>query len=253
MELFLIPIMKLLKIPGVGPYTAAAIASIAFNESVAAIDGNAKRVYSRLFEIQTPIDQPGTIKSIENEAEKVMNPNRPGDFNQAIMELGATVCLPKKPICNACPVADFCKAFKNGTHLKLPLKIRKVKVRNRYFNYYIFKYNGKTALLERVANDIWKGLNEFPLYESEKEMDHESLLSIAIEKWGIDPNSISKVVFSDQIKHVLTHQRIFAKFIVVDLSSMPKKIKLDTNLNTISDRPVSRLTDIFLSMDEKFL
>jgi len=243
----------LIKLPGVGPYTAAAIASIAFNEAVPAIDGNAKRVFSRLFEIDTPIDQPDTLKKIEHEAKQLIDLKSPGDFNQAVMELGATVCLPKKPDCAVCPVAAFCIYYKSGSQHKLPVKIRKVKVRNRYFNYFIFKYNGKTALLERTGNDIWKGLNEFPLYESEKEMDGEDLIGLAIKRWGVNSESIKKVSFSDPIKHVLTHQRIYAKFIIMDLTSMPKKIKLDTNLNTISDKAVSRLTDIFLSMDEKFL
>jgi A/G-specific adenine glycosylase len=245
--------IELLKLPGVGPYTAAAIASIAFNQSVVAIDGNAKRVFARLFNINKPIDQNTTIEIIRSSANEFIDKDRPGDFNQAVMELGATVCLPKKPLCSICPVAEFCEARKQSTQNNLPVKVRKVKVRNRYFNYFVFIYKSKTCLLERKEDDIWKGLNEFPLIESIKELNGDEIINLAMEKWSLQSDSINKVRFSKSVKHILSHQHIYAVFCVVELSNVPQKINLNININEVNKIPVSRLTEIFLSKDEKFI
>lgn len=244
---------ELLKLPGVGPYTAAAIASIAFNQPVVAIDGNAKRVFARLFNINNPIDQNNTVELIRKSAGELLDNDSPGDFNQAIMELGATVCLPKNPICYQCPVIEFCEAFKKNTQQQLPVKIRKVKVRTRYFNYFVFLHNGKTSLVERQSNDIWKGLYEFPLLESNKVLNGDELIKLAMEQWDIDANLINKVKFTKSVKHILSHQHIFAVFCVMELSVAPLKLNIDVNINEVNKKPVSRLTDIFLSMDENFI
>lgn len=245
--------MDIIRIPGVGPYTAAAIASIAFNESVPAIDGNAKRVFARIFNISDPIDQNKTIQLITNNVHEIIDRNAPGDFNQAVMELGATVCQPKNPQCEKCPVMLFCEAKNNNSQYLLPVKARKVKMRKRYFYYFVFDYNNNTCLIERTGDDIWKGLYEFPLFESDLEIDGNEIVNIAEKQWGVKPNIVRNMRISKQFKHVLTHQQIFATFIIIDLNAIPKKIKLDTNLKMIQTKPVSRLTEIFLTKDEKFI
>jgi A/G-specific adenine glycosylase len=163
------------------------------------------------------------------------------------------VCLPKSPRCTDCPVFSFCDAYKANTQNSIPVKKRKVKIRSRIFYYFVFDYNNKTSLTERTGGDIWKGLFEFPLYETDSEINGDDIVTIANEKWGVQPESIKNIRISKQYKHVLTHQRIYATFITIELTTMPKKIKLDTNLKMIQTKPVSRLTEIFLSKDEKFI
>ncbi len=243
----------LIKLPGVGSYTAAAIASIAYNEPVAAVDGNVKRVVSRLFAITNPIDQSGTIKTIKKITGEIINHELPGEFNQAMMELGASVCIPRIPNCDKCPVAHYCEALSKNIQKDLPVKVRKVKKRTRYFYYFVFLKGNSSMLMRRGANDIWEGLYEFPLIELSGEVPGDKLMKMATDKWGIKTDAIKEIDITHLPKHVLTHQNIYATFVKVLLSEDPLKLVLNINKGALSDYPVSRLTEIYLTQDKKLL
>lgn len=191
----------LLKLPGVGPYTAAAIASLAFGEPVPVLDGNVFRLISRLFGLEYDIANAANRKYFMEVLETLISQEVPGSFNQATMEMGALVCTPRNPKCDQCPVNMSCFAFKHRKQDQLPVKIKKIRIRSRTFHYVIFEYNGKLGLKQRQGKDIWQGLYEFQLFEGQP-------FSIQ-EDWGNDIDHLSG------FKHVLTHQRIDADFYLV--------------------------------------
>lgn len=244
---------KLLNLPGVGQYTAAAVASIAFQEPVASVDGNVKRVISRLFGIEEAIDETKTILQIQDLANKLIDHNSPGNFNQAMMELGATICKPRNPGCEDCPVASHCKALQSNIQDKIPLKKRKIKKRTRYFYYFVMLHDSFTTLVQRGANDIWQGLYEFPLLEFQEETSGDQLLEKAAAHWDIVADSIVAVQFSKVEKHNLTHQTIYAVFVKLLLNDQPGKLNLNIGIDRLHDYPVSRLTEIYLNKDKNLL
>ncbi|MBF1606902.1 MAG: A/G-specific adenine glycosylase, partial [Prevotella sp.] len=150
--------LKTLK--GVGDYTAAAIASIAFGEPVAVVDGNVYRVLSRYYGIDTPIDSTEGKKEFQALAQSLLPINEPADYNEAIMDFGATQCTPNSPHCSACPLCETCVAFREQRINELPVKSKKVKQRERHFTYLCIEYEGKIAIHQRGAGDIWQGLWE---------------------------------------------------------------------------------------------
>lgn len=200
----------LLKLKGVGPYTAAAIGSIAFNLPVAAVDGNVYRVMARYFGITESIDETSIKKEIDRLANAVIPDGKSGDHNQAMMELGATICTPINPLCEECPLKFGCVAFEKSLQRELPVRSKKTKVRDRFF-YYAVRRNGEAfEIVKRGAGDIWQGLYEFPLFESEMRLEDEAIIQqLNLKK---DETIIS---ISEEFKHILSHQRIFAKFILV--------------------------------------
>lgn len=203
---------SLLKLKGVGSYTAAAIASFAFGESVAVVDGNVFRVLSRYFGVDTDIASPRGKKEFEALANRLIPKDNPGEFNQAIMEFGALQCVPKNPDCESCPLKSGCFAYRQGVVADLPVKIKKLKIKERHFQYAHIICGEHVVLKQRSSGDIWQNLFDFPLAETSP-------------SWGanrIYPDILNmlkdfetKVVLNpDQIyKHVLTHQRIFANFV----------------------------------------
>ncbi|MEO8068831.1 MAG: A/G-specific adenine glycosylase, partial [Flavobacteriales bacterium] len=156
----------LLKLIGVGDYTAAAIASICFSRPEAVVDGNAYRVLARVFGIATPIDSTAGKKEFKALANTLIDPDHPGDHNQAVMELGATVCTPRNPDCGSCPLRNRCVALKESRIATLPVKVKKQVVRVRYFNYLVLRSPKGIFLHQRSGKDIWQGLWEFPLIET---------------------------------------------------------------------------------------
>lgn len=206
---------ELLALPGVGPYTAAAIASFAFNKPEAAIDGNAIRVYTRLLGIKDDTSKAATIKKLKFQADELIDKKDPGSFNQAIMELGATVCTPRNPKCNTCPFASFCAANHEGNQEKLPVKAGKTKIRSRYFNYFLIRRGEMVALAKRSSNDIWKGLYDFYLLESTHLFDPESISDPFLQGIMGAPNEFD--VISEDKKHILSHQVIYARFFEIIL------------------------------------
>jgi len=196
--------VELIKLPGVGPYTAAAIASIAFNEAVPVLDGNVYRVISRLYQIEDDISQPATRKVFTKVLEELIPDEEPGDFNQGLMELGALICSPQNPKCYQCPLSEFCEARSMKSQHKFPVKKKKVKVRNRNFHYLCFQHGEHFALQERTKKDIWQGLYQFLLQE-EEQFSIEAFVEENIS--GAEVQSVS-----EPFKHILTHQRIHATF-----------------------------------------
>ena len=187
--------LKTLK--GVGDYTAAAIASIAFGEPVAVVDGNVYRVLSRYYGIDTPIDSTEGKKEFQALAQSLLPINEPADYNEAIMDFGATQCTPNSPHCSTCPLCETCVAFHEQRINELPVKSKKVKQRERHFTYLYIEYEGKIAVHQRGAGDIWQGLWEFP--------QAEQLTSSEDSAWKNEAQLLQK-----RVKHILTHQILLA-------------------------------------------
>ena len=216
---------QIIKLKGVGPYTAAAIASFAYNQPYAVLDGNVFRVISRYFGIQTAIDTTAGKKEFEEYAQTLMDTDQPGLYNQAIMDFGATVCKPAAPICGNCLLSRHCAAFLNGQVNQLPVKSKTIKRTKRWFTYFIFNSKGFLAIRQRRQKDIWQGLNEFYLYESEKSIHWTTeLLKEWLEQHLAIASAKVKSISEVQVQQ-LTHQQISAQFIHIDLPSVPIALK----------------------------
>lgn len=205
----------LLTLPGIGPYTAAAIASICFNEPVAVVDGNVYRVLARFYGVNNDISSSKGVKTFQLLANEVMSTQNPQHYNQAIMEFGAIQCTPKNPKCTACPLSDKCYAYTNNYQSKLPVKLKKSKVQDRYFYYVVIEQKGKVVMTYRNKKDIWQGLYDFPVLESKKKEAVDSVIDHIF-------NRNSKIVVdhvSKDFKHILSHQRIYGCFIKVQLEN----------------------------------
>lgn len=193
----------LLKLKGVGEYTAAAIASFAYNQVHAVVDGNVFRVLSRVFNIHTAINSTQGKKEFYKLANNLIDENNPGTHNQSIMELGALVCKPKNPKCDLCPVAEICISREKSTMLDLPVKLKKIKVRQRYLNYLIETDDKHVEIIKRTENDIWKGLYNFKLLETNTTL-----------------NELDSFKLDTKIIHVLTHQKLEISFWVKKVKSI---------------------------------
>jgi A/G-specific adenine glycosylase len=205
---------KLRELPGIGPYTAAAIASIAFNECVAVVDGNVFRVMARIFGINTDIASPMARKVFFEHAMMFVPAEQPGDFNQALMEFGALHCTPRNPKCESCPFSKVCIALKSNSVELLPVKRKKAAVRHRHLNYFVFTSGGKVGLKHRSASDIWKGLYDFYLVETEKQV---SPVLAARKNQLLKTARISASSEALRIVHQLSHQKLHISFIEVDM------------------------------------
>ncbi len=209
---------ELQKLKGVGPYTASAIASMAFDEKVPVVDGNVYRVLARLNDDDTDISSSTAYRHFYNLALQIISEDEPGEFNQAMMEFGATHCTPKSPLCEGCIFQNSCLAYQNGTVAQRPVKLKKVKVTHRSFHYLIFQYNDQVLVRQRVGKDIWQGLHDF--YCIEGDLDQEGLLSRLAATLGDEV--MGDYILENQstvIKHVLTHQRIAARFYRLRMAS----------------------------------
>ena len=204
----------LLKLKGVGEYTAAAIASFAYNEIIPVVDGNVFRVLSRYFDINTDIAQASAKKEFTALAFKLIPKDNPAIFNQAIMEFGALQCVPKNPNCSSCVFNESCAALQKNKVDQLPVKSKKLKVRNRYFNYVVASDENKNTIIQkRTSKGIWHNLYEFPLLETEKEEDFD-FVSEQIQKEYFKENTISSILETNNksIVHKLSHQHLHIKF-----------------------------------------
>ena len=210
---------EILSLPGIGCYTAAAVASIAFSQSFAVVDGNVYRVLSRYFGISTPIDSEQGKKEFQQLASLALSDNDPGLHNQSVMEFGALQCIPKSPDCGRCVLRSSCSAAKNRTVSCLPVKTKKLKTATRFFYYYIICSGDILLLQKRTANDIWKNLYQFPLIETQNEISEDKILSSQIP-W-LDNGTFIIEKISASKKHQLTHQTIFARFIFIKTTSLP--------------------------------
>ncbi len=194
--------LELLKLPGIGEYTAAAIASFAFKEKVPVVDGNVFRILSRYFGIDLDISQNSTKKYFFELSKELIPSKNPDIYNQAIMEFGSLQCW-VKPDCEVCPLQDSCWAYKNKAIDKLPVKNQKIKIKKRYFHYFFLVKGDKIYFQERSGKDVWEGLWEPYLIESESE---------EISKQDLQRMNIPQIeILPYQKIHQLSHQKIFSK------------------------------------------
>ncbi|OUJ73657.1 A/G-specific adenine glycosylase [Hymenobacter crusticola] len=209
---------ELLKLRGVGQYTAAAIASFAFGERVAVLDGNVYRVLARVFGITADIAAPATRKQFQQLADSLISADAPDQFNQAIMEFGAIQCTPVNPDCLFCPLQSQCFAFQHGMVNELPVKSKAKAGRTRYFHYLVLRHGDTTYLRKRTGKDIWQGLYDFALTETAAPTLPAVEVLEAVEKLGgiVAPNRVAEP--TGTYRHVLSHQKVEAKFHLIWLS-----------------------------------
>ena len=231
--------------PGVGDYTAGAIASFAFNLPYPALDGNVYRVLSRLYDCEIAFDTTQGKKHFRQLAEDLLDRERPRLFNSAIMELGALHCVPTDPDCSTCPLNTWCKALDNNTVELLPVRKPRPKVRDRYLEYTIYITPDKTTLIhQRKGNDIWKHLWEFPL----EEIDRCAVDRVAVDRTKGTVDRYAEVL---ELTHVLSHQKLHARFVIKNVPELPEiPDTLVVHLSDLDNYAFSRLT---LNAIEKLL
>jgi A/G-specific adenine glycosylase len=239
---------EIIKLKGIGDYTASAIASICFNEPTAVVDGNVYRVLSRYFGIKTAINSSAGIKEFKALAQTLIDETQPGAHNQAIMDFGALHCKPQNPLCETCPFANSCVALEKKLTKELPVKEKKIKVRNRYFNFLVVKTDAdKTILSERKGKGIWQGLYQFPLIESDTNIDKNELVS-SEEFINLFPNETTISLFNKkEIVHKLSHQHLYTQFWIVETATS-SEAKIEWN--AIKKYPVPVLIANFLEIFE---
>ncbi|MBC3758243.1 A/G-specific adenine glycosylase [Hyunsoonleella sp. SJ7] len=219
----------LLKLKGVGDYTASAIASICFNEPTAVVDGNVYRFLSRYFGIETAINSTEGTKEFKALAQELIDPQNPATFNQAIMEFGAKQCRPKNPDCMFCPFQETCAAFTKGTIDQLPVKLKKLKVKQRCFNFLVFLSEDKQTVLEqRKGKGIWQNLYQFPLIETDKILDYDAFFEKAKTHHLLKNKRFDLYQYNDTPKiHKLSHQHLNTLFWIVKTDNVSNGISID--------------------------
>jgi A/G-specific adenine glycosylase len=210
---------NILELKGVGPYTAAAIASFAFEQPCAVVDGNVTRVLARFFNIETPFDSVAGKKEFANLAQQLLDVLAPANYNQAIMDFGATVCKPAQPLCTACPLQSGCEAYKNNRVAVLPIRSKKITRKTRWFYYWLLRQNGKILVRERHTKDIWQNLNEYFLIEDAQAFE-----------WNVEEitkkakNLLGAIVKVENLSGIfiqqLTHQTIHARFVEMNVEEI---------------------------------
>ena len=244
--------------PGVGDYTAGAVASFAFNLPYPALDGNVYRVLSRLYDCEIAFDTTQGKKHFRKLAEELLDRERPRLFNSAIMELGALVCLPAKPMCNECPLRTWCKALVNNTVELLPVRKPRAKVKDRYLEYTIYITPERTTLIhQRKGNDIWKHLWEF-VETTSVDFKNDNInnlrgnqLPAALQRNTSELSELLNPYKVIEITHVLSHQKLHARFVIKNVSELPEiPDTLVVSLSELDNYAFSRLT---LNAIEKLL
>lgn len=238
-----------LALKGVGKYTAAAICSFAYKLNYPVVDGNVLRVITRLYGITDAIDTPATVKQIYALSESLIDKNRPDQYNQAIMEFGAMQCKAKSPLCDVCPFADVCMAKADNTIDQIPYKAKKIKRKSRFFHFLIWKNKGKTIVQRREAKDIWQGLYQFPLLETNnaKELGVSDICKVYLDLTSQEIR-IEKV--SDVLMQKLTHRDIHARFYHLLVSDIQLVIKEDNFLvdqKKVPNFALPKVIDSYLS------
>ena len=240
----------ILSLKGVGSYTAAAVVSFAWNQPYPVIDGNVYRVLGRLFAVDVQYDTGQGKKLYEELAYSLMDSQRAGLHNQAIMEFGALQCVPQKPDCSRCPLNNKCLCLASGSPQKFPVKQHKIKARDRYFNYFFILHEGNIYLSHRTKKDIWEGLFEFPLIETSHTMSFEEICETeTFKNLFSDTGKITFSLASNELKHVLTHQILYAKLYKAEIQQENPLLKkyIKTPLEKITDYAIPRLIHRFLT------
>ena len=238
---------ELLDLPGIGDYTAAAVASMAFGAPVAVVDGNVFRLLSRVFGVDVEINTTRGKRTFTQLANQLITREVPDLHNQAVMEFGALVCTPKNPQCGTCIFRHDCFACKNGMQSHLPVKTKAKASRNRYFYYFVMQHGDSLMMRRREQKDIWMGLFDFHLVEKSRPRKTEKILEEQASSKLI--RHAEEIRISRLYKHVLTHQTIFTRFIVVKTSkkiSAPEKNHSFYSLKQVERLPKPVLVDRFL-------
>jgi len=222
---------ELIKLKGIGPYTAAAIASFAYKEQVAVVDGNVFRVISRYFGISDDISTAKTRTIFQDLSNEIITKVAPDLYNQAIMDFGAIQCTPKKPDCLNCIFQESCYAFRNNKVNELPVKLSKTKVSNRYFNFliYVDKFDF-TRIEQRTEKDIWQNLYQFPLIETSENTTSDVIKSLISNSY----KSISRIN-NTEIIHKLSHQKLHINYWKIEVEEISNENKIHIeDLNTFA-------------------
>jgi A/G-specific adenine glycosylase len=242
----------LLQLKGVGEYTAAAIASIAYGEAKAVVDGNVFRVISRLYALDTPTYTTEGKKQFTTLAQQLLDPSHPSEHNQALMDFGAMQCTPASPRCSDCPLQAHCLAYASDTVSQYPVRRSATPKRERFFHYLMIVNGNNTYIQQREHKDIWQHLWEFPLLEADHEM--------STEEWLQDPllapfaQQTLRMETPVKLRHILSHQIIHALFVTLHVSGTvelpPESSWRTLSLSDLSGVAVSRLTEKFLVKSE---
>jgi len=208
----------LIRLKGIGDYTAAAIASLAFNEPVGAVDGNVSRVLTRFFGMDIPIDSYQGKKHLISIANRYIDKKQPGIFNQALIELGALICKPKNPDCKNCPLQNNCIAYTTATTENFPVKQKKNSIKTRFLNYFLIRHNDEIIIEKRKAKDIWQNLYQLPLIETNKEIKliTDLIINALSKKYEINIQTVNSI---EKNIHQLTHQKLIIKFWSIETST----------------------------------
>ena len=234
------------ELKGVGDYTAAAVSSFAFDLPHAVVDGNVYRVLSRLFNIDTPINSTQGKKEFQLLADELLNKKQPALHNSAMMEFGALWCRPQNPKCEECTLQVHCLAFQNKTVSQLPVKDKKIKIRNRYLHYFVFNYKDNVYIQKRTEKDIWQNLYEFYLIETDEPETPEVLLKNKVLKnlaldFKVDSITSTK-------KHILSHQHLYATFYELKINAPLKtKVLQKIKRSDLTNYGISQLITKYLS------
>lgn len=224
---------ELLKLKGIGTYTAAAIASFSSNEPVAVVDGNVFRILARIFDVTLDIAQNSSKKYFQELAESLMDKSHPALFNQAMMEFGALQCVPKNPDCTNCVFNDRCVALKNKKVSELPVKSKKTQIKKRYFNYILAQDENDAVLIEkRMHKDIWKNLYQLPLIETEAPINENEAIHLIGKKWKLTERDVVTYFSGYDVVHKLSHQELHVKFFKLQLTSKTDKTVSAQDLKT---------------------
>lgn len=206
---------------GIGPYTAAAISSFAYDLPHAVVDGNVFRVLARVFGITQAIDSNEGKKNFTALAGELLDKKQPGKYNQAIMDFGAMICKPAAPLCTGCPFQKTCYAFTHGQITNLPVKEKKTRTRKRWFYYLVPDHKGMTSIRQRTSKDIWQGLYEFELIESTTAISEKDLEKAIKKDKRFSGTGCSGIIISPEFKQQLSHQLITGRFIELKFNKKP--------------------------------
>ncbi|MCB9262733.1 MAG: A/G-specific adenine glycosylase [Flavobacteriales bacterium] len=207
----------LIKLPGIGDYTASAISSFAKNHPNAVIDGNVFRFLSRYFGIEEPINSTASLKIFKSLAEEILDKDNAATHNQSIMEFGALQCRPANPNCALCPLTETCMANRTNMVSKFPVKLSAKPKKKRFLAYLVFETpHQSTIIQQRTKKDVWQGLYEFPLLESEKKLPFTSIFDHLKSIYDLQNFELQKDL---ETKHILSHQEIYAQFWNVKVAS----------------------------------
>lgn len=253
----------ILTLKGIGEYTAAAITSFVWNQPRPVIDGNVYRVLGRLFAVETPMDTGKGKREYRELAALLMPPEQAGMHNQAIMEFGALQCVPQNPDCEKCPLSGKCMAYASGNPQQYPVRQKKTKTRNRYLNYFFIICGSHTYLHHRTGKDIWEGLYEFPLIETNDPVNLDTNVPENFANTGIlrhfnklfrGTGRTAISVEMKNVRHVLSHQILYATFYKVEIQKENVALKkyLKISLSALDEYPFPKLISAFLFRKEGF-